>query len=111
MRTKVMILTTLVAVASVSALKAQQPQPADSAAVYARSCAACHGPKGTPRPGAAHSLKDFADTAAMASVTDSAMRQVIADGKPPAMPAYKARFTPEQINALVGYIRTLRPHP
>jgi mono/diheme cytochrome c family protein len=109
MRTKVMIFSMLALLVSVSALEAQQP--ADSAALYARSCAACHGPKGTPRAGMSRSMKDFADTVAMASVTDSAMRQVISDGKLPAMPAYKARFTPEQINGLVGYIRTLRPHP
>jgi len=110
MHAKLMILTTMIALGSVSALKAQQP--ADSAAVYAKMCASCHGPKGTPAPAMAHSmgLSDFANAQAMAPVTDSAMRSAVAEGKGRGMPAYKSRLTPEQITALVKYIRTLSGH-
>jgi mono/diheme cytochrome c family protein len=111
MSTKAMVLSTIVALVSVSALKAQQP--ADAAALYAKTCASCHGPKGTPNPAMARSmpmLPDFANAQAMASVADSVMRHVVSEGKPPTMPAYKARFTPDQIHALVSYIRTFSRH-
>ena len=117
MTTKVMIISTIVALVSVSALQAQQPpsappaqQPADSAALYAKSCAACHGARGTPGAAMARSTMDFASAEAMATVTDSALRHAVADGKGRAMPAYQARLTAEQIDALVGYIRTFSKH-
>jgi mono/diheme cytochrome c family protein len=120
MTTKVMIVSTLVALVSASALQAQQPPsappaqpaapPADSAALYAKSCAACHGARGTPSAAMARSTIDFASAEAMAAVTDSALRLAITDGKGRAMPAYKARLTAEQITALVGYIRTFSKH-
>jgi mono/diheme cytochrome c family protein len=111
MSTKLMILSTVVALVSASALQAQQP--ADGAALYAKTCASCHGPKGTPAPAMARSMAgipDFANAQAMASVADSVMRHVVAEGKGRTMPAYKTRLTPEQINALVSYIRTLSRH-
>jgi cytochrome c oxidase cbb3-type subunit III len=108
MITKVLILASMIALGSVSALRAQQP--ADSAALYAKMCASCHGPKGTPSPAMAHSMgiPDLASAQAMASVADSVLRSAIADGKGHSMPAYKARLTAAQIGALVSYIRTLR---
>jgi mono/diheme cytochrome c family protein len=111
MSTKVMILSTIVALVSVSALRAQQP--ADGPTLYAKTCASCHGPKGTPAPAMARSMAgipDFANAQAMASVADSVMRHVVSEGKGRTMPSYKARLTPEQINALVRYIRTLSRH-
>lgn len=110
MSTKVMILSTILALGSVSLLKAQEP--VDGAALYAKTCASCHGPKGTPNPAMARSmgLSDFANAEARASVADTAMRRAVSDGQGRAMPAYKARLTPEQIDSLVSYIRTLSSH-
>ena len=115
MTTQVMILSTIVALVSVSAVQAQQAQPApqatDSAvALYTKSCAGCHGARGTPSAAMAHSTIDFASAEAMASVTDSAVRVAVTDGKGRMMPAYKARLTAEQITALVGYVRTFSKH-
>ena len=112
MSTKLMILVATVALASAGALQAQQPADSASAAVYAKMCASCHGPKGTPAPAMARSmaLSDFASAQTMAAVTDSALRAAVADGKGRAMPAYKTRLTAEQIDGLVRYIRTLGGH-
>jgi mono/diheme cytochrome c family protein len=110
MTTKVMVLTALLAIAAAGALRAQQP--ADAASLYARSCASCHGAKGTPNPAMARSmpgLPDFA-AAAMASVPDSALRSVIENGKGRIMVAYKSRLTAEQIASLVSYIKTFSRH-
>ena len=109
MSTRVMILCAMVALASATALKAQQP--ADSAAaIYAKSCAMFHGPKGTPKATMAGQMTDFANAQAMATVADSVMRRILSDGKGRIMPAFKTRLTPEQISALVRYIRTFSRH-
>ena len=109
MSTKVMVLSAMVALASASALEAQQPADS-SAAIYARSCAACHGPSGTPKATMAGQMTDFANAQTMSTVADSVMLRILSDGKGRIMPAFKARLTPEQRNALVRYIRTLSRH-
>jgi mono/diheme cytochrome c family protein len=103
MNVKVMIFSAVLALASAATLQAQQP--ADGAAVYAKTCASCHGPRGTPSP--AMAIPDLASAPAMASVTDSLLRLAVVEGKGRMMPAYKGRLTPEQIQAVVAYIRTL----
>jgi mono/diheme cytochrome c family protein len=107
MTKRLMILAGLFALASAGALRAQQP--VDAPALYAKTCASCHGAKGSPSPTMAHSMHvpDFA-AGAVASIPDSLLKSTIANGKPPMMPAYKSRFTAEQIAALVTYIRTFK---
>jgi mono/diheme cytochrome c family protein len=110
MTTKVMVLTTLVAIVAAGALRAQQP--ADGAALYTRMCASCHGAKGTPNPAMARSMQGLPDFAASstASVPDSVLRSVIENGKGRIMMAYKSRLTAAQIASLVAYIKTFRSH-
>ncbi len=110
MTAKVMVLAGLVALASAGALQAQQP--VDAAALYAKTCASCHGAKGTPVPAMAHAMAGLPDFAAasMASASDSALRNAVANGKGRMMQAYKTRLTAEQITALVTYIRTFSRH-
>ena len=100
-----MILAGLFALAHAGALRAQQP--ADTPSLYAKTCASCHGAKGSPSPTMAHSMgiPDFA-SGVLASVPDSVLKNTIANGKGRMMPSYKTRLTTEQIAALVGYIRT-----
>ncbi len=106
MTKNVMILSGLLALGCAVTLRAQQP--ADAASTYAKTCASCHGAKGTPAPAMAQSMHvpDFAT--ALASVPDSALKNTIANGKGRTMPAYKSRFTAEQIASLVAYIKTFR---
>jgi len=107
MTTKVMLLAGMLAVGAAGALRAQQPS--DAASTYAKVCASCHGAKGSPSATMAHSMgiPDFAG-GAIATVPDSVLKGVITNGKGRMMPSYKTRFTPEQIAALVAYIRTLK---
>jgi mono/diheme cytochrome c family protein len=108
---KVMVLAGLVALASASALRAQEP--ADAPSLYAKNCASCHGAKGTPAPAMARSMAgipDFAAEHALASVADSTLRSVVSAGKGRMMPSYKSRLTPPQIASLVTYIRTFSRH-
>jgi len=108
MTTKVMLLAGLIAVASAGALRAQQP--ADTPSLFAKTCASCHGAKGTPAAAMAHAMPGLPDFAAasMASVPDSVLKDAIANGKGRIMQSYKARLTTEQIAALVAYIRTFK---
>ncbi len=109
MSKKVMVLAGLLVVASAATLRAQQPT--DAAATYARTCASCHGAKGTPSPSMAQSMHvpDFASTA-LASQTDDQLKNVVANGKGKLMPSYKTRLSAEQIASLVTYIRTFSKH-
>ncbi len=107
---KVVVLAGVVVLASAAALQAQQP--ADAASVYTKSCASCHGAKGTPAASMAQAMHipDLA-RAAVAAMPDSALKAEIANGKTgTAMQGYKSRLTAEQIAALVTYIKTFSRH-
>lgn len=107
---KVMVLAAVLALASASALRAQQP--ADAASLYAKTCASCHGAAGTPNASMARSMAipDFAAAATFASVSDSVLKSAVSVGKGRMMPSYKTRLTPVQIASLVTYIRTFSKH-
>jgi mono/diheme cytochrome c family protein len=79
----------------------------DAAAVYKSKCAMCHGPDGagqTPT-GKTMKVRDLR-SADVQKASDTDLAKVIADGKAK-MPAYKGKLTPEEIKALVTYIRGL----
>ena len=103
MTKRVVILAGMFTLASGGALRAQQP--VDAPALFAKTCASCHGAKGSPSPTMAHSMgiPDFA-SGALASVPDSVLKNTIANGKGRMMPSYKSRLSTEQIAALVSYI-------
>lgn len=110
MRTKALVLSAVFGLVSAGALAAQQP--VDAAALFGKTCASCHGAQGTPNPAMAHAMAGIPDfrSAAMASVSDSVLREVIANGKGRMMAAYKGRLTPEQIAALARYVKAFSRH-
>jgi len=107
MTKRVVILAGMFTLALGGALRAQQP--VDAPALFAKTCASCHGAKGSPSPTMAHSMgiPDFA-SGALASVPDSVLKNTVANGKGRMMPSYKSRLSTEQIAALVSYIRTFK---
>ncbi len=71
--------------------------------LYSQSCTRCHGPsgQGTQRAPALN-VKSF-----LTATNDSAMQQIITLGVPgTAMPAWGDRMPEEQIQAIVGFIRS-----
>jgi mono/diheme cytochrome c family protein len=84
----------------------------DAAALWDKSCKNCHGPDGRAqtRMGQKESIPDMSRAAWQKAESDAELRKVITNGSShnPKMKAYKDRLTPEQIDALVGYIRTLK---
>jgi mono/diheme cytochrome c family protein len=78
-----------------------------SAATFKQKCATCHGPDGkadTPA-GKAMKVRSFASPE-VAKMTDEQLADIIEKGQGK-MPKYGASLKPEEIKAMVGYIRTL----
>lgn len=80
----------------------------DGAAIYKSKCAMCHGPDGAGQTamGKNMKLRDLG-SAEVQKLTDAQLTTVITDGKGK-MPAYKAKLTAADIQALVAFIRTLK---
>lgn len=86
------------------------------AALYARHCAACHGPTGQGDGWNAPSLPvpptRHADAALMSARIDDALHDAIHAGgwvldRSPRMPAFGELLTPDEIRTLVQHVRTL----
>ncbi len=75
---------------------------------YKAKCAMCHGADGTGNTPAGKAMKarDFHD-ADVVKASDADLIGAITKGKNK-MPAYGAKFTPDEIKGLVAYIRTIQ---
>lgn len=78
-----------------------------SAAVYKQKCVSCHGAdgKGETPAGKAMKVSSFASPET-GKMSDDELAGVIANGKGK-MPKYGASMKPDEIKAMVAYIRTL----
>ena len=82
---------------------------ADSGAdVYKQKCQMCHGPEGTPSAAMAKSmgLKDL-KSPEVQKQSDAEFKTIVEKGKGK-MPAFTGKLTPEQIDEVVKYIRSLK---
>ncbi len=90
--------------------------------IFKAACVACHGPdgKGTPEAVAGFerpdTFPDFADCPTTTPETNVSWRATITNGGPPRgfssiMPAFGEALTAEQIDKVVGYLRTLCTNP
>lgn len=78
----------------------------DAKALYTANCLACHGDKRQGIQGLGLPLTP----AALAAKSTGELRDTVTDGRPnTAMVGFKGRLTPEQIDALVNYIKTVAP--
>ena len=84
----------------------------DAAAVWNAKCKSCHGDDGKAKTkmGQKESIVDLSQPAWQKAQTDADIREMISDGSPrnKKMKAFKDRLTPQQIDELVGYIRTFK---
>src|SRR5580700_9189801 len=80
---------------------------ADGAGDFKAKCAMCHGAdgSGSTATGKALKVRDLG-SADVQSQTDAQLTEIITSGKDK-MPAYKGKFTDDQIRGLVVYIRSL----
>ncbi len=82
----------------------------NGAEVYQRQCVACHGKAGKGDGPAAAAMdprpSDLTDAERMAALGDEGLLGVIAEGRG-AMPGYKSLLTPEQLEAVTEYVRSM----
>jgi mono/diheme cytochrome c family protein len=87
---------------------------ADAKANWDNNCAQCHGKSGTAdtKMGKALNAKDLTDPKVQAAFSDAKATQSITDGVKEGgkttMKAFGGKLTPEEIKALVAYVRTLK---
>jgi len=95
-------------VIAVVALPALADAGADGAALYKSKCAMCHGPDGSGQTpmGKSMKLKDLR-SAEVQKLTDKELNALISDGKGK-MPAYKTKMSQAEIDAVVGFIRSIK---
>jgi cytochrome c6 len=80
---------------------------AQSADLFKSKCAMCHGADGTGSAvGKKMGAHDFT-TAEVQKMSDADLAGIITNGKNK-MPKYAEKLKPEEIKALVAYIRTLK---
>lgn len=86
----------------------------DGAELFAKECVTCHGEQGKGDGPVAGALNprptDLTDSEFQSNRTDDDLARVIADGLN-TMPGYVNRLNPEQITALVQYVRELGEQP
>ena len=84
----------------------------ETAELWTAKCKSCHGADGkaqTPM-GKKESIVDMSQPAWQQAETDADIREMITEGssRNKKMKPYKEKLTPEQIDSLVAYIRTLK---
>ncbi|MET0404079.1 MAG: cytochrome c [Cystobacter sp.] len=94
---------------SLSATAAQAQEEDTVAEIWTAKCKSCHGPDGKAQTqmGKKESIRDISIPEWQKSKSDGDIRQVISEGDPnnKKMKAYKDKLTPQQIDALVAYVR------
>jgi mono/diheme cytochrome c family protein len=102
-------LLALASVVGAGLAQAQTAAPDDKTRqLYQARCAMCHGADGVPKP-VAKTAASFADPA-WAPATETIVA-VVTDGKGTKMPKFKGRLTPEEIQALAGFLLKLKDAP
>jgi cytochrome c553 len=84
----------------------------ETAELWTAKCKSCHGADGKAQTpvGKKESIVDMSQPAWQKAESDAEIRKYIANGssKNKKMKAYKDKLSPEQIDSLVAYIRTLK---
>jgi cbb3-type cytochrome c oxidase subunit III len=85
-------------------------QPADGAKIYKQHCATCHGNDGRAKSlkGRFKGATNLTDPAWQAAVTDTRIEDTITVGKNGRMPGFRNTLNPDEITALVAFVRTLK---
>lgn len=94
-----------------AALSLLSLQDSSGAVLYKRHCEACHGEKGEGDGRAAVAFNpppaNLTDRERMERLSDEELRKVISQGRR-AMPRFEQLLSPEELTAVVAYVRSLR---
>jgi mono/diheme cytochrome c family protein len=100
--------------AAAAVAKASPESIANGGTLFKRKCQVCHGATGVGDGPAAKTLKgklpDLTDKAAMTKMTDAQFHDLIVAGKKGEignMPAFEKNTTPEEIQDIMNFVRTL----
>lgn len=108
MSNRKLLATVAALIIAVVALPALADAGADGTALYKSKCAMCHGPDGAGQTPMGKSMKLKAlGSAEVQKMTDKELGTVISDGKGK-MPAYKAKMSQAEIDAVVAHIRSFK---
>lgn len=101
-KTSKMFITILLIVITISLSSFSYPDEAvpPGKKLYEKNCKFCHGKDGTRGRFGAKNLKE-------SILDDSAIFLQIQNGKEK-MPSFRKKFTTDQVNDIIGYIKTLR---
>lgn len=82
---------------------------ADAAENWGKLCASCHGKDGSGNTvmGKKSGVLNYSDAGVQAKFTDAQATAIITDGKDK-MKSFKDKLTPEEIKALVAYVRAFK---
>jgi mono/diheme cytochrome c family protein len=86
---------------------------ADAAKIFGKTCALCHGPEGQPAESFAKlGVRSFKDKEWQKATPDAQIEKSIREGKKGTlMASFEKQFSPEEIKALVAYVRKLGGPP
>lgn len=108
---KSLVLSLLLGLLPSAAQTAMMTESEHIAELYKENCAVCHGDQGDGQTRARYGLnpppRDFTSPSAWQELTAERMRTSISQGRPgTGMVAWDKRLTTQQIDGLVGYIRS-----
>lgn len=100
--------TALVLVGSLSlpAIADEAAAKDEGKALYDKKCAMCHGTNGVAKP-TAKSSANLNDPEWQKKATDEEIVKVTLEGKNK-MPKFEGKLTPEQVHAIIQYMRKLK---
>ena len=106
------ILALASAAALVAAVSVRAAEP-DAAKIFAKTCSLCHGPDGQPNEAFAKmGVRSFKDPEWQKATPDAQLEKSIREGKKGTlMASFEKQFSPEEIKALVAYVRKLGAAP
>ena len=87
----------------VSPVKASAATLKEGKSIFDARCVRCHGPEGK-----GDGKESKPESPAADLNPDGVMFDRVANGKPPAMPAFKSQLTPQEIWTVVAYAKSLR---
>ena len=98
---------------SLLAAAASRAAEPDAAKIFAKTCALCHGPDGQPNEAFAKmGVRSFKDAEWQKATPDAQLEKSIREGKKGTlMASFEKQFSPEEIKALVAYVRKLGAAP
>lgn len=114
MRRVRILLAAAACVALAGCKQSSASQDVDGSALFAASCARCHGPNGgggLPVSDGGPSPRNFHDAAFQASRTDEQIKNTIVQGKGGYMPPFGNAFDDGQLRALVAQVRKFGETP